>query len=309
MMRELTFDSAGERCSAWHYSAASDELSGPQGRPCVVMAHGFGGTRDTGLSGYAEGFAAAGLDVFLFDYRGFGASSGMPRQRVSWRRQRADYHAAVSAARRLDGVDPERIVLWGTSYSGGHVIAVAAHDPRVAAVIAMTAAVDGAAILWSMVRNDGPLRILRLTADGLLDVAGAAIGRPPRTVPTVGPAGSTAVMANDPGAVAYPALAGPTWTNQVCARSALGVALNRPVRLATQVRCPVLVQVGEHDTVVAPGPPEAMARRVGAELRRYDADHFDVYDGPVQSQALDDQLQFLRRHLAANLPQAHTVSA
>ena len=48
------------------------------GRPCVVMAHGFGGTRDTGLLGYAEGFAAAGLDVFVFDYRGFGASEGTP---------------------------------------------------------------------------------------------------------------------------------------------------------------------------------------------------------------------------------------
>jgi pimeloyl-ACP methyl ester carboxylesterase len=298
MMRESAFDSAGERCAAWHFSATTDALAGPAGRPCVVMAHGFGGTRDTGLTGYADGFAGVGLDVLLFDYRGFGASSGMPRQKVSWREQRADYRAAVTAARSLDGVDPERIVLWGTSYSGGHVIAVAAGDTRLAAVIAMTPAVDGAAILLSMIRHDGPARVLRLGTDGLLDLAGSVIGRAPRTVPTVGPAGSTAVMANDPGAIAYPAIAGPSWTNEVCARSALGVAINRPTRFAPRVRCPILVQVGEHDTVVAPRPPEAMARRVGAELRRYAADHFDVYDGPVQAQALEDQLHFLRRHLS-----------
>ena len=98
MMREVAFDSAGERCAAWHFSATSDALAGPAGRPCVVMAHGFGGTRDTGLTGYAEGFADAGLDVLLFDYRGFGASTGMPRQKVSWREQRADYRAALASA-------------------------------------------------------------------------------------------------------------------------------------------------------------------------------------------------------------------
>ena len=46
------------------------------GRPVVVMAHGLGGTKDSGLEPFAEALAAAGLDVLAFDYRGFGASSG-----------------------------------------------------------------------------------------------------------------------------------------------------------------------------------------------------------------------------------------
>lgn len=125
-MNEITFTSGGVACAAWHLPAAVNTLADERGRPCVVMAHGFGGTRDTGLLGYAEAFAAAGIDAFVFDYRGFGASQGTPRQLVSYRRQRQDYHAAIAAARRLPGVDPERIVLWGTSYSGGHVVAVAA---------------------------------------------------------------------------------------------------------------------------------------------------------------------------------------
>jgi pimeloyl-ACP methyl ester carboxylesterase len=117
--REITFPSGESTCSAWYLPASSEVLERSNGRPCVVMAHGFSGTRDGGLLPYAEGFAAAGMDVLLFDYRGFGDSTGMPRQLVSYRRQRADYKAAVAAARAINGVDPERIVLWGTSYSGG----------------------------------------------------------------------------------------------------------------------------------------------------------------------------------------------
>ena len=99
-------------------------------RPCVVLAHGFGGTVDSGLMPYAERFAAAGLDALAFDYRHFGASAGEPRQLVSVPRQLEDYAAAIAFARGLDGVDPDRIVVWGTSFSGGHVVEVAVADGR-----------------------------------------------------------------------------------------------------------------------------------------------------------------------------------
>src|SRR6476619_5465309 len=126
-MDEISFISSDDRCAAWYFAASGQALAGANGRPCVVMAPGFASTRDTGgLVAYAEGFAAAGFDVLLFDYRGFAASGGSPRQLVSDSRQRQDYHAAIAAARRLPGVDAERIVLWGISNSGGHVIRVAA---------------------------------------------------------------------------------------------------------------------------------------------------------------------------------------
>ncbi len=123
-------------------------------RPCVVMAHGFGCTRDGGLAPFAVRFAAAGCDVLLFDYRGFETSDGHPRQYVSHRRQRGDWRSAVAFARGMDNVDPERIALWGTPYAGGHVIAVAAGDQRAAAVIAQGAAVDGLAVLRKPERAD-----------------------------------------------------------------------------------------------------------------------------------------------------------
>lgn len=298
-MDEITFTSGSDHCSAWHLTGASDAYAGPGGRPCAVMAPGFGGSRDSSLLGYAEGFAAAGLDVLLFDYRGFGASGGSPRQLVSVRRQRRDYHAAVAAARQLPGVDPERIVVWGVSYAGGHVIVVAARDNRVAATISVTPAMDGIPVLIQLARNGGPAHLVRAAGNGLRDAARALTGRAPHLVPMVGEPGSNAIIAKAGAEEAYTAIAGPSWRNELCARTALGAGLNRPIRFASRVSCPLLVQVGTSDSIC---PPQAGRRAVPkagarAELREYPVDHVDVYVGAWQERALADQLDFLRRYL------------
>lgn len=303
-MREITFVSGGATCAAWHLRGAGDELVTEAGRPCVVMAHGFGGTRDTGLLGYADGFAAAGLDVLLFDYRGFAGSEGRTRQLVSYRRQRADYRAAIAAARQLDGVDPDRIALWGTSYSGGHVVPVAVRDGRIAAVLSLTPAMDGLAALVAIARHGGPRRLATLVGNGLRDAFRALTGREPHYVPIVGERGSAAVI-TAPGAVdGYDALAGPTWRNEVTGRTALEVAFNRPVRFASRVRFPLLVQIGDHDAVAPPAAAHRAAEKAGrhAQVRTYPVDHFDVYDGPWQQQALADQITFLGQHLSGPIP-------
>jgi uncharacterized protein len=298
-MNETSLTSGRDVCGAWHLPATGDAFAGAAGRPCVVMAHGFGGTRDTGLLGYAEGFAVAGLDVLLFDYRGFGASTGAPRQLVSYRRQRQDYRAAIAAARRLPGVDPQRIVLWGTSYAGGHVIAVAAKDGRIAAVISLTPAMDGLATLAQIARYAGPGQLLRATGHGLRDAARAATGRAPHYIPIVGAPGSPAIISTPGAEAAYCAAAGPTWRNEVGARTALEVGLNRPTTFARRLTCPLLVQVGDHDSVAPPAAARrAAAKAPDSELRNYPVDHFDVYDGAGQQHALADQLDFLNRRLA-----------
>ncbi|GAA4490624.1 alpha/beta hydrolase [Rhodococcus olei] len=299
MIREITFPSHGVRCAAWHVSADTGTSTGPAGRPCVVMAHGFAGTRDTGLLGFAEPFAAAGIDAFVFDYRGFGDSEGTPRQDVSYRRQRQDYHAAIAVARHLPGVDPDRIVLWGTSYSGGHVVAVAAQDRRVAAVVSMTPATDGLATLAQIARYAGVGQLVRATGHGLRDLAHALTGRAPHHVPVVGRPGSTAMISTPGAEELYASMAGPTWRNEVCARTALEVGMNRPIAFAGRLTCPILVQVGANDRVAPPGAARRTAQKAGrwAELREYPVDHFDVYDGPWQRRALADQLDFLARVL------------
>ncbi|MGQ0846467.1 MAG: alpha/beta hydrolase, partial [Sporichthyaceae bacterium] len=191
MREDLTFEVAGTPLAAWLYRPASDGAV-----PCVVMAHGFGMTRECRLPDWAERFAAAGLAVLLFDYRGFGASGGQPRQLLDIAAQRLDWAGAVAAARTLAGVDPERIALWGTSFSGGHVLHVAARDHRVAAVVAQVPFTDGRASLSA--GKPAPDRIrhtARLMADAALDLARRRRGGPPLLVPVAGELGSRAVIA------------------------------------------------------------------------------------------------------------------
>lgn len=85
------------------------------------MAHGFSGTQEGSLARTASDFAAAGFSVLTFDYRGFGESAGFPRQVIDISGQREDWRAAVAFARSIEGVDPDRIALWGSSLSGAHV--------------------------------------------------------------------------------------------------------------------------------------------------------------------------------------------
>ncbi|MDY6808542.1 MAG: alpha/beta fold hydrolase [Actinomycetota bacterium] len=300
MRSDITFTSRGVRCAAWHVQAISDELIRDGRRPCVVIAHGFGGTRDTALMGFAEGFADAGFDSFVFDYRTFGASAGTPRQVVSYRMQRQDYCAAIDAARRLRGVDPDRIALWGTSYSGGHVMAVAAADRRIAAVVALVPAPDGLAAVLQIARHAGPAAPLRLVGHGLRDALRAVAGTTPHHIPLAAQPGSVAVLAT-PGALeGYQAIGGPTWRNEVCARTSLEVAFNRPITRAPQVTCPMLVQIGSDDRVAPPDAARKAARRAGGPttVLEYPVDHFDVYAGPWQAKTLADEVDFLVKTMA-----------
>ncbi len=132
---DVSFESGGEICRAWHFLPLNDAMAKYLRTPCVVMGHGFGGTRDAGLAPYARRFAAAGFHVIVFDYRHFGASDGEPRQLISIEKQLQDWAAAAAFAREIRGVDAARVALWGTSFSGGHVITAAFLDLRVAAVI------------------------------------------------------------------------------------------------------------------------------------------------------------------------------
>lgn len=303
-METITFDSHGSTCEAWWLTAGTDALTSEAGAPCVVMAHGFGTTRDSGLLPFAERFAAVGAHVLVFDYRGFGGSDaprGRPRQDVDHRRHREDYHAAVAHVARRPGVDGTRIALWGTSYSGGHVVAVAAEDPSIAAVVSQGAAMDGLAVLTGRGRERDPAtrdrgkagRVARAVLSDAVRVVGR---RPPTMIPLLGEVGSGALLSG-PGAVAFQALTGPTFRNEMCARGVPRIAFNRPVKVAADVRCPTLLVVAERDEVAPPGVMHDVARAIGAqaEVASYDCEHFALYEGVGDS--LDRQAEFFVRVL------------
>lgn len=290
-MREVTFTSGGLRCGAWHWVGEGDN------RPCVVMAHGIGATKDCGLDGFGAAFNALGLEVVAFDYRHLGASEGEPRQLVDPRRQLEDYAAAIAFARSLEGVDPERIVVWGCSFAGGHVFEVAARDRRLAAAVSLTPAPDGLASTRMTLRGEGGLRTASvLTRAGLADAAAAIRGRPPVYVDVVGEPGEAAGLTS-PGAVsAWREVAGPTWENRLAARIFLTIGSYRPGRAAKDITCPVLVQVADLDTLAPPRAAELAAEAAGARVHHYPCDHFDVYPGrPWFDAVVRHQSRFLEQ--------------
>jgi pimeloyl-ACP methyl ester carboxylesterase len=137
-----------------------------------------------------SGFCAAGYACLVFDYRNFGDSEGEPRQLLDIGRQLQDWAAAVAYARTLSDIDTHRIGLWGTSFSGGHVIATAARLPGIAAVVAQCPFTDGIA----SARTLNPLVTARITALAVRDLVGARLGRPPLMVPVVGHPDEVALM-------------------------------------------------------------------------------------------------------------------
>src|SRR4051812_44690070 len=291
--QDLTFESGGEQCAAWLYMPAGH---GPH--PAVVLAHGFGGVRVARLWAFAERFAAAGIAALVFDYRGFGGSDGEPRQLLSVGRQLEDWRAAVAFTRELDGVDPDRVAVWGTSFSGGHVAVIAAEDARVAAAVSQGPFFDGLAAL----RAAGPANIVRMAVAGLRDEWRRLRRREAFMLPVVGAPGTLAAMNSPDAEPGYRALfsSQDEFRNEVAARIGLRVGLYRPIRRASRGRCPWLVCVADHDVITPPGPALAAAACAPrAEVRRYDAGHFDIYVGATFEQVVADQVDFLSRHLLA----------
>jgi uncharacterized protein len=131
--------------------------------PTIIMAHGWGGVAAT-LRPDAIVFARAGYRVISFDYRGWGASDSRliltaprapksadhrfsaevqeVREVVDPLDQAADWFSAINWAAGEPDVDTDRIGLWGSSFSGGLVVYVAARDHRVKVVHSQVGALD-----------------------------------------------------------------------------------------------------------------------------------------------------------------------
>ena len=299
---EITFTSAGTQLHGWHFAGAGDTLAGETGRPVVVMAHGFGGTKDSGLEPFAVGLVKAGLDVVAFDYRGFGSSQGEPRQQVRIADQVDDYRAAIAAAAKLPGVDARRIVLWGVSLAGGHVLSAAAHRDDVAAVVALTPLVDGLAAARLAAKHVPPSAMARSTFAGLRSKVSTARGRGPVTMPIVGKPGEMAALSLPGQYEDYLAIAGPSWRNEIDATVGFELGGLKAGKDAEHVTAPLLVQVADFDR----GAPVDAAMKAAfagrAEVRHYPCDHFDVWPGKDWFEpALRHQVEFLRRHLLTDV--------
>ena len=273
------------------------------------MAHGFSATRRDGLEPYAERFADAGFGVLLFDYRGFGDSGGEPRQVIDIRGQQDDYRAAIRAAR-------------------ARAVGRPGADRAVRLVVQRRACRDGRLGRRPDRRRDraGAVRRRprpaahhaaasppRATFDALRDVAGAALGRPPRDDARGRRAGDLRGDDRARGRARLPrdrrrglALAQRGRRARDAADRPLAPGQGRdrasPARCSSASATPTRRRRRRRPLQMAQNAPRG-------EIVRYPIGHFDIYLGEAFERAVADQVAFLQRVLAPREAAVAAVAA
>ena len=287
--RRVSFPSGDDTCAGWHHLGVNGVG--------VVMAGGFGVTKEPGTDRFAAAFHAAGYSVLAFDYRRLGESGGEPRQVVRLRDQVADWDAAIRAAADLPEV--ERVAIWGFSLSGGYVLEVAARHPELAAAIAQTPNADGRAAARNALRFQTRSALARTFGRALLDTVGGWSGRPARMLPLDGAPGTVALLTTPDavggGRVLDPDGRYPDWQQQVAARAMLKVASYRPGRFAADIGCPLLVVVADDDRSALAEPSAQAARSAPhGELVRVPGGHYAPFLA-AHDDVVAAELEFLDR--------------
>lgn len=141
MLRENVEFKALDGTSLAAFLCTPDGGSGPF--PAIVLSHGFGAVKEMALGQYADVFCAAGFACLVYDHRNTGSSGGTPRGEIDPWQQISDMRDAITYVGNRAEVDAERIGLWGTSFSGGHGLVVAATDRRVRCVVAVVPTISG----------------------------------------------------------------------------------------------------------------------------------------------------------------------
>jgi fermentation-respiration switch protein FrsA (DUF1100 family) len=277
MRHDIEFNAEGVILRGWLYMPKNTSTPAPG----VVMAHGFSAVKEMYLDRYAEVFSAAGLATLAFDNRNFGASDGAPRDEIDPWQQVRDYRHAITWLGRQPHINHERIGVWGSSYSGGHVLILGAIDRRIKCVVAQVPLISGSRNLARLVRADlaAPLRA-QFDADreARFDGGAAAI------VPVV--------TAELNGAAALPTpdswewftqtarLRAPAWRNQVTLRTVEMLGEYEPGSYIDRVSPTpllMLIAAGDHLTVA----DEAFAAYNRAlepkSLVILSGGHFDAY--------------------------------
>lgn len=297
MRSDISFTSAGLTCRGWLYRPENAAAKAP----AIVMSHGFSAVKEQGLDAFARRFAAEGFIVVVFDYRFLGSSDGEPRGRIVPQEQHDDLRAALTFISAQPGVDPDRIGIWGSSYSGGHALFMGAVDPRVKVIAAQVPAICTAHSLIALAGKDGFTGILIMVAD---DHARRNAGEPSTPVPVVAPEGELSVLST-PDSYAWFSKSGkedaPTWLNRTDLESVARLAEYNPAGIIDLISPkPLLIQAATNDSLI----PIAQVREAFARAREpkkfieFDGGHFDVYPGTkFHEQAANNAAAWFKEHL------------
>ncbi len=287
---ETSFKSAGETCAAWLYLPDSNKPA-----PVIVMAHGLGAVRTMRLDAFAERYCEAGYACLVFDYRHFGDSSGEPRQLLSVKRQLEDWRAAVRFAQQDSRVDGSRVIVWGSSFSGGHVLKTAANVSGVAGVMSQCPFTNGIASSLAL----HPLSLTKVSLAATLDVLTMPFRKTPVMVDLAGNPGDGALMTAHDVMEGYNGIkpAGSDIPGYVAARFGFEISRYFPGRSAAKVSAPTLLIACLRDTVAPVKPTLKYAKQLQrGSLVELDTGHFDIYRGEWFEKVVAIQLDWLNKH-------------
>ncbi|ODM16568.1 hypothetical protein SI65_08075 [Aspergillus cristatus] len=237
----------------------------------------------------------------LYDKRNWGDSDGTPRQESNPTLQQLDYHDAFNYAITLPGVDPDRMVYWGTNFSGGNVIYAAAIDKRIKAAIAQAPSVSGET--RSLAFKD---RIPGVFDHRARIAAGGQRGRVPCITDTAEEAQIGTAPVLFPDLHAYESYSqipgcGGKWENHVTEQTQLHMLRFEPQAYMHRIApTPFLMVIpGDDVTVKTSSQVEAFekAREPKQMLFLEGAGHFDIYQGEWFERNIRVQVEFLKKHV------------
>lgn len=296
--QDIEFDADGVKLRGWLYLPKAEMSSR---LPAIVMAGGYGTTKEMFTDLVAERFANAGFAVFLYDHRGFGTSGGEPRNEIDPWRQVEDLKHAVTFASGHSAVDPDRIGVWGSSYSGGHAIVAAATDRRVRCVAVQVPTTHGSVAAQRRVSGEAETALLTKFAE---ERQRRARGEQPTRLRLMGDSNSGAIYRSQDAVDWYTAAykKASNAVPEVTLRSVEAARGYNPADFIDRVSpTPLLMQVAEKDSVT---PTDlaltAYAKALEPKALRIvkGAGHFDVYErnfDEVSVAALDWFIRHLGR--------------
>ncbi len=262
----------------------------------ILMAHGFAGLRQFKLIQYAQRFAQAGYAVILFDYRYWGGSTGKPREMISINSQLEDWKTMIQYASTCKFIDNRRIVLWGTSLSGGYALSLASELKNIQAIMVQIPYVDGAetAKLYPLQRYP---QALKLSSQ---DYMGSKMGLNPKRLPVVDQY-KLCFMPTADSYYGYLSIVNPDyyWSGEVPARVFFNLMRYRPIQLVRQINIPVLFIAAQHDSLIPIESSREAATNIApfVSYHEWDMKHFDIYHGSWFEKAVTTQLEFLHQHI------------
>lgn len=262
----------------------------------IIMAHGFAGLRQFKLIQYAQRFAQAGYAVILFDYRYWGGSTGKPREMISINSQIEDWKTMIQYASTCKFIDNRRIVLWGTSLSGGYALSLASELKNIQAIMVQIPYVDGAetAKLYPLQRYP---QALKLSSQ---DYMGSKMGLNPKRLPVVDQY-KLCFMPTADSYYGYLSIVNPDyyWSGEVPARVFFNLMRYRPIQLVRQINIPVLFIAAQHDSLIPIESSREAATNIApfVSYHEWDMKHFDIYHGSWFEKAVTTQLEFLHQHI------------